>query len=251
MSACDLRLGDYRTVLADVESCDAVIADGPYSERTHSGHDDGATLANRAERFWPKGGGGHARMRERRSISYPPWTVADVDAFVDFWAPRCRGWLACMSDSELCSAYRAAYERHGLTGFQPVACVIPGMTVRMCGDGPSSWVVYLNVARPRALAKWGTLKGAYTSGVGERAHIGGKPLELVREIVRDYSRPGDLVADPVAGQATTAIACRLEGRRFVGAEKIADTFAKATARLAHTPQERMGQTALFSDGGEP
>jgi 23S rRNA G2445 N2-methylase RlmL len=37
----ELRLGDWREVLADVEP-DAVITDPPYSERTHSGHNAGA-----------------------------------------------------------------------------------------------------------------------------------------------------------------------------------------------------------------
>lgn len=35
VASADLRLGRYQDVLADVE-CDAVIADPPYSERTHA-----------------------------------------------------------------------------------------------------------------------------------------------------------------------------------------------------------------------
>ena len=36
----DLRLGDYREVMQDVEP-DAVIVDPPYGARTHAGHRDG------------------------------------------------------------------------------------------------------------------------------------------------------------------------------------------------------------------
>jgi len=148
----------------------------------------------------------------------------------------------CLSDSELCGAYREAYEANGLTGFQPVGVLIPGMTVRMAGDGPSSWMLYANVARPKRLSKWGTLPGGYTGGPGERVHIGGKPLWLMRALVRDYTKPGDLVCDPCAGAATTLIAAAEENRRSIGAEVDGETFEVAKKRIAagYTP-------SLFSE----
>lgn len=227
----DLRCGDYRETLADV-TCDALIADPPYSTRTHAGHDAGASLVNRKQKAWPRSGGGSDPLRPRRAIAYAGWSAADVDAFVDFWAPRNRGWFACMSDSVLCEVYRAAFERNGLVGFQPLPCVIPGMTVRMSGDGPSSWAVYLNVARPKSLHKWGTLRGAYVlPNQGERVHIGGKPMDLMREVVRDYSRAGDVVCDPCAGGATTLIAAAIEGRKAIGSELDPATHALAMKRI--------------------
>jgi site-specific DNA-methyltransferase (adenine-specific) len=242
-SPIDLRCGDWRTVLADVQKCDAVVTDTPYGSRTHEGHDDGASLANRGT--WRRASGGVDICRPRRAITYEGWTAADVDAFVDAWAPRCRGWFCAFSCSDLAPAWRIAFERHGLTGFQPLPCVIRGMTVRMSGDGPSSWAVYLNVARPKALHRWGTMDGAYISPQGERAHIGGKPLGLMRAIVRDYSRPGDLIVDPCAGGATTLIAAAMEGRRAIGAELDPATFAKAQARIAR------GHTVDLFAGTEP
>lgn len=163
-------------------------------------------------------------------------------AFVDAWAPRNRGWFVCLSDSELCGAYREAYEAHGLTGFQPVGILIPGMTVRMAGDGPSSWMLYANVARPKRLSKWGTLPGGYTGGVGERIHIGGKPEWLMRALVRDYSKRGDLIADPCCGAGTTLIAAASENRRAIGAEVDPKTFAIAQARIkrGYTPSLDLG-----------
>ena len=67
--------------------------------------------------------------------------------------------------------------------------------------------------------------------------VGGKPLDLMRAIVRDYSRPGDLICDPCAGGATTLLAAAMEGRRAVGAEIDHETYAKASARIArgYTP----------------
>lgn len=227
----EMRPGAWEDVLADVQEVDAVIVDPPYSERTHAGHDDAANLANREGRGWMRSDGATDAFRARRAISYSHWTAEDVEAFVASWAPRCNGWFVAMSDSDLCDVWRAAYERHGLTGFQPVPLVIPGMTVRLSGDGPSSWAVYLNVGRPKALVKWGTLDGAYIGKQGEREHIGGKPLATMRQIVRDYTKPGDLVCDPCAGMGTTLLAAAMEGRHAIGAEVDPKTAAAAMARI--------------------
>lgn len=258
MSA-DLRLGDYREVMADV-TCDAVIVDGPYSKRTHDGHADGIPTerpvlgGNPSRVVYERNkrlAGEEKRMRvdkrngsvysvgvsRRRAINYAHWTPKNIRAFVDFWAPRNRGWFVCMSDHALCSAYEAAYKRHDLTTFAPVGILIPGMTVRMAGDGPSSWMLYANVARPKSLSKWGTLPGGYTGPPGERVHIGGKAMWLMRSLVRDYSRKGDLVVDPTMGACSTGIAAGIEGRRFIGSEIDPDTFAVAKERMArgYTP----------------
>lgn len=224
MSTIDLRHGDWRDVMADVQEVGAVIADPPYSARTQDRH--AARIAS-------------GKVTGRRAISYAHWTPENVFDFVESWAPRTRGWFVCLSDNSLCAAYESDYERNGLTAFAPVGILIPGMTVRMAGDGPSSWMIYANVARPKRLSKWGTLPGGYTGPPGERVHIGGKPLWLMRALVRDYTRPGDLVVDPCAGAATTLLAAAQEGRRAIGAEIDANTYALAQRRI------RSGYTLLL------
>jgi hypothetical protein len=239
----ELRVGRWEDVLADIGDVHAVIADTPYSSRTHEGHDAGTNMANRAGEKWERSDGALDIVRPRRELSYDAWGAADVNEFVKAWAPRNRGWFVCFSDSDFCQTWRSAFEANGLTGFQPIPVLIPGMTVRMSGDGPSSWAVYLNVARPKALHKWGTLPGGYhkerwyLSGQGEREHIGGKPESLMRAIVRDYSRPGDLVCDPCAGAGTTLVAASIEGRNAIGAEVNPDTAKSAIERLGrgYTP----------------
>jgi site-specific DNA-methyltransferase (adenine-specific) len=49
-----------------------------------------------------------------------------------------------------------------------------------------------------------------------RTHPQQKPDDLLRWIVRTYSRPGELVADPFAGSGSTGRAARAEGRAFIG-----------------------------------
>ena len=217
----DLRCGDWRDVLADVE-CDALICDPPYALATHAGHDHAVRKREMKD------------DSDRRALSYSGWTGEDVTQFIDHWHHRTSGWMAIMSCSRLIPEYRAAFDRVGWVSFAPVACVIRAMTVRLCGDGPSSWTVYLNVARPRTkeMAAWGTLPGAYVTNRATGGHIGGKPGKMMNAIIRDYTRPGDLVCDPCAGMATTATACESLGRNFIGSEIDPETYAKAKKRIA-------------------
>lgn len=46
-----------------------------------------------------------------------------------------------------------------------------------------------------------------------RSHPTEKPVELMRQLVRAVTSPGDLVVDPFAGSGVTGEACIMEGRR--------------------------------------
>lgn len=225
----DLRCGDWRDVLPDVE-CDALISDPPYSERTHSGHNK--VLDSQREVI-------------NHGIDFSSWDADNIKEFVGSWAPRTRGWMVVMTSHDLFPAYESALQALGRYVFQPIPCVIRGMSLRVCGDGPSSWAVYAVVSRPRnrEFSAWGTLPGAYVCTRGnasQREQItGGKPVGLMSAIVRDYSRPGDLICDPCAGMATTGIAAQSLGRRFVGSEIDPATHARAVERLALPSQSEM------------
>ena len=224
----DFRLGRYQDVLQDV-TCDAVICDPPYGQRTHDGHDAAVN-----------GHIGEGKdSAQRRDLGYGFWDECEVSGFMCHWAPRCRGWFAVMTSHDLARNWEEVMQGCGLYVFAPIPCVIPGMTVRLGGDGPSSWAVWLIVARPKKApyAKWGTLRGAYEATRDRDSHIGGKPLALMNAIIRDYSRPGDLICDPCAGGGTTLIAAASQGRRAVGSEMDPETYAKAKRRIdaGYTP----------------
>ncbi|MBM4346426.1 MAG: site-specific DNA-methyltransferase [Deltaproteobacteria bacterium] len=228
---CELRQGRWQAALADVGEVDAVVVDAPYSARTHGGHCDGVALA---KTNYMRACGQPDYNYNRRAIEYDRMTADDVRAFVAHWSPRCRGWFATLTDDVLFPVWREALADTGRCTFSTVPCVITGMTVRLAGDGPSSWATMLCVARPRsrAFASWGTLPGAYVVPAEKTVAVGGKPLTLMRQIIRDYTRPGDLVVDACAGGGTTLIAAYQMGRHSVGAELDPATYAKATARIA-------------------
>lgn len=234
----DLRPGRWEDVLADV-TADCLIVDAPYSAKTHDAYSPHVTTNTTyaAGARWAANGG------VRRSLNYDGWGPADVQAFVSHWHGRTRGWFVSLTDSELAPAWADALRSAGRYVFSPIACVEPGSRVRLAGDGPAQWSVWAIVARPAALHKWGALPGAYVvpNGHGnrraDRGVVGGKPLWLMRALVRDYSRAGDVVCDPCAGAATTLIAAATEGRAAIGAEALPEHYQLARARIdrGYTP----------------
>lgn len=267
-SDCELRSGEWQDVLADVGEVDTLISDPPYSERTHSGHDDGVNgigeAAAKRQRVDKRNGSKYAvGVNRRRQLEYTPWSPPDVERFVAAWSSRVRGWFVAMTDHVLAPVYERALEAQGRYVFSPLSFVWPGRSVRLAGDGPAQWAISVVVARPktRDFQHWGALRGAYVlppgqGALGESGVMGGKPLWLMRALVRDYSRPGDLIVDPCAGGATTLIAARMEGRRSIGAERDPVTFELARKRLAkpYTPllfgdELRARAVAVANDNG--
>ena len=227
-----LYLGPYTETLAG-ETWDALICDPPFGARTHAGSDD--------------------LPGNRRAIDYHFWTPRDVRRFIDFVAPRTRSWIGCITDTDLFPAYRAAYKRHGLYYFAPVPIIQPRH--RATGDGPASCAVYLMLARPRTAGYFGGLwkPGYYYAEIERNSRIGGKPLSLMRDILRHYSNPGDTVCDPTAGWGTTLRAAQETGRLWLGSEMDPHAHAVATKRLAqpYTPplfdDAHPAQTGIFDE----
>lgn len=211
------------------ETVDCIITDPPYSARTHTGNNGGRLKARDASRDKR----GNIPIRQ---LDYAALTPDEAHAWGREWARRARSWVAVLTDDTLIAAWRAGFEAGGMYSFAPVPCVIIGMTCRLIGDGPSSWAVYLMVARSKAASKWGTLPGAYVvtqdyGGDRGKGRIGGKPLSLMRQIVRDYSRPGMVVADPCCGYGTTLIAAAEQGRNVWGCDTDAESVKRTRERL--------------------
>lgn len=231
----DLRLGRYQDTLADV-SCDLLCVDAPYSARTHGGHDGAPTVV--ANCVKPCDGSSRPNTT-RRAISYDGWTSSDVRDFVDFFAPKTRGWMVSITDHILAPEWDQAMAAHDRYVFAPLPWFAPGSRVRLQGDGPSSWTCWIVVSRPRTgedrngrkYSKWGTLPGGYAVTQERSTVVGNKPAALMLSLVRDYSRPGDTVCDPCAGGGTTLQAAHKLGRIAIGSEMDPDTHAAASMRL--------------------
>jgi len=215
--------GDCREVLPLLTAVDAVITDPPYSARTHAWHD--ATARGHAG----SGSDGASRM----GLGYNALTATDVADLAAEYTRLSRGWIVWMCDHILAPSVMLELERRGRYVFAPLPFYAPGSRVRLSGDGPSSWTIWMVVARTAKQARWGTLPGGYLAGPGWRdsERMGGKPTALMDSLVADYTRRGDVVLDSHMGAGTTGVACARMGRRFIGCEIDRQAFDISCERI--------------------
>lgn len=58
-----------------------------------------------------------------------------------------------------------------------------------------------------------------------------KPLALFAELIREYSKPGDIIFDPFIGSGTTGVAAIANNRKFIGVERDPVYAAAAAKRI--------------------
>ncbi len=91
-------------------------------------------------------------------------------------------------------------------------------------------------------ADWGSRGVWYIPSVrSNRTHESQFPLELPRRIIRLLTEPDDLVLDCFVGSGTTAIAAKMEGRRYMGFDLNSESVRLARRRVAATPPRPMRQ----------
>lgn len=71
---------------------------------------------------------------------------------------------------------------------------------------------------------------------GSRTHPTQKPTDLMRYLILTYSNKGETVFDGYSGSGTTAEACMIEQRNFIGSELNKEYFDKSVQRLKNVPQ---------------
>ncbi len=223
----ELRLGDWREVLRDVEP-DAVITDPPYSKRTQEGQRSCGRLLDQPQ---PKRGAPRGGSIDYGHVSPEWWSEWSAS-----WLPRVRRWCVAFGDHLSAQWALDAWAADDWYTFAPVIWTKTDAAPRFMCDGPSAQHETIAIARPRRVldrAEKHFRPGWYSGGCrsGKSFITGGKPPWLMRALIRDYSRPGDLVCDPCAGGATTLIAAAMEGRRAIGSEIDPDTFEKACKRI--------------------
>jgi site-specific DNA-methyltransferase (adenine-specific) len=210
---------DCRDVLPLLGRLPHVLTDPPYSDRTHTAHD-----------------GQSQRRRDgadARQLGYAALTETAAAQLAAQLHGGCDGWIVWLTDSELATFIRRQFDALGRTTFAPLPYHHPGRSVRLAGDGPSSWTDWIVVSRTKAQKDWGTLRGGYVASEGwnDKERMGGKPTRLMQLLVADYSRPGELICDPFMGSGTTGVACAKEGRDFIGIEIDGAAFDIACRRI--------------------
>ncbi len=84
---------------------------------------------------------------------------------------------------------------------------------------------------PRSCQQYKYDKERSSVGAKQKRHPTQKPLSMIRDLVRTYTNPGDLILDFTMGSGTTLVAAMLEGRRAVGIEIDEEYCALAVERM--------------------
>lgn len=75
----------------------------------------------------------------------------------------------------------------------------------------------------------------------ENDHPTQKPLDLIRYLVKTYSNENEIVFDGYMGSGTTAVACAVENRTYIGSELNTEYFEASTKRI----QNETSQFKIF------
>lgn len=230
----------YRVTCAAVESIelrgqvDHTITDPPYDKRTQNG---ARSLTSRG----PKA----------MAINFDAATDERRRCWASHIALVTRRFAAVFSDHESSMKWAEDLESFGmeyircglwvrtgdeeLTAQRPTHSGAPQMT----GDGPAAGheVIVFARAKGNGRIRWngGGKAATYTAPVvrgAERVHETQKPVELLRDIIRDFCRPGDTVYDPFAGSGTTLVAAKQLGIQAFGVELAEKHAAYANRRVA-------------------
>lgn len=101
--------------------------------------------------------------------------------------------------------------------------------------------------RPTALTNpenWKTLPTETPFGGTNRnsnnlnTHFAIKPIKLMSYLIKLGSRKGDVILDPFIGSGTTAIACVLTDRKYIGVEMDKEYYEIAVKRLRHHEKKK-------------
>lgn len=188
----DLRLGDFREVLADVADVDAIVTDPPYPKQYLPLLDDLAVLA---ERVLKPGG----LMAVMMGQSYLPEVYRRLDGRLPYlWT------LAYLTPG---GQAVQVWDRKVNTFWKPV----------LVYGSPADW--------------FGDVTRSEVNDNDKRHHVWGQSASGMVDIVQRLTKPGWHILDPFLGAGTTALAARANGCHFTGCDIDAEHVERTRERL--------------------
>lgn len=152
-----------------------------------------------------------------------------VICFYDVWK------ISSLKDASSMSDNHKLFSQHRLCIWQKTNPVPLNSKLNYLTNSREYFVTMVKGSKP-------TFHSEYDTGVYEfpilhgKERIGNhptqKPLELFKQLINKHSNAGDIVLDPFAGTATTAIASLQTGRKFVTVEKLQDYYDTGCNRIS-------------------
>lgn len=219
------------------KSVDHFITDPPYDQHTH-----GASRIGTSAR---EAGEGQSYSRNV-SLGFDALSRELMAETAREMARVVRRWVIVFCSMEMISGWKDALVSGGLEYIRAGVWVKLDATPQFTGDRPATGTEAIVIAHPKGKKKWngGGRHAVWTfpieinrGGNNPRLHTTQKPLSLMEALVRDFTDPGELIADPFTGSGSTGAAALKLGRRFVGWE-IDNKYAEvARNRLTFTDEQ--------------
>lgn len=233
--------GDYHDILPTLTYVDHVIADPPYSEKTHNNVRSRRMGAN------DRGGRYGADLRRQVDLGFEHITPEDMRFLAEEFSRLSNRWVLVFSDVESDHLWRSELTRADMDYVRTGAWVKRGSTPQFSGDRPATAFEAITICHPSGRKRWnGGGKHALwdvpivlnraRADKSERVHPTQKPEVLMRHLVCDFTDPGDVILDPTAGSGTTGVAAKVEGRKAILIEQDEKHCESAATRLAAVPQ---------------
>jgi site-specific DNA-methyltransferase (adenine-specific) len=200
-----------------------VITDPPYGSDVH--HKDRIGRNERGE-------------VDAVPIPFSALTPWDIELMAAYASWHCKGWSIIFCQDEQISQWREAMETldgGGTRFYRPMVWIKPNAKPNLQGDGPGKGHEMIqSYWSGGGRAKW---NGGGKVGVfihnrpAKPVHPTEKPVALMKELVRLFTNPGDVIFDPFMGSGSTGVAALELGRRFIGVEKDPVYFCLARDRI--------------------
>lgn len=225
----EVRLGDCLDDISGLaalpdQSIDHACFDPPYEKEAH-------TKQVRASNKGP--GQSNAVPFE---LDFAAITEQERNAIAAHLARVVRRWTLTFCQAEGLHLWRAAFEAAGMSWRRAGLWVKPDAQPQLTGDRPGTGAESIAIAHAKGRSRWngGGRPGVWTFPKNEqgREHPTQKPLMLMEALIRDFTDPGEIILDLMAGSGTTGVACKRLGRRFLGWERKPAYHAIAASRIA-------------------
>lgn len=222
--------GDCKDVLPILDMVDHVISDPPYEAEAH-------TLGRRT-----LGSGGVVEA----PLDFAPISNELRAICGRQFARLAKRWVIVFCQVEAVHKWIASLsvEHHArlLTYRRTCVWVKPDAMPQLTGDRPGAGFESIVMFHADERSRWngGGKSGVFRHNKAEEEtaiHKTQKPQKLMRELIHLFTDQGEMVLDPFCGSGSTAVACRVLGRRCITIERDPEFAERAMKRFERMDQQ--------------